>query len=62
MVFTCSSCNRCFNSLRGLNIHRAKCLTFIARDYNDDYNDDYLNNDFTSNQDHGEVETALIVN
>ena len=59
MVFTCSSCNRCFNTLMGLNIHRAKCLTFIAKEvYNVDYNDDYLNNDFTSNQDHGEVETS----
>ena len=63
MVFTCSSCNRCFNSLRGLNIHSAKCLTFIAKEvYNDDHNDDYLNNNFTLNQDQGEIETALIVN
>ena len=30
-VFTCESCNRDFVTLRGLNIHKAKCKVFIPR-------------------------------
>ena len=31
MVFTFSSCNRKFKTPKGLNIHRASCLTSIPR-------------------------------
>ena len=59
MVSTCLNCKRNFDTLKGLNIHKARCKDFIPRVINCD---DELDNDITITQDNNDMETTKILN